>query len=236
MGSSVGQDSFTLSSCAMGLHPGCLRLALGSMAKAFMSGREYGVGYIVISLIYNCGLTKFGSFVCRSHTLLSYSRPTLERSEFGNVLVYALTYTIPSYRVRTGYYTTEKAKRVRSILNLMVVYPLVYVICTIPLASARMASMSGRPPTLARLCLSGAMITSNGWLDVLLYTCTPRIPIFSDETPSDENGLNTFATFWIEEPKCFGGGCTVNRLRRPGEAEAESRYGVGVTAQMIFVG
>jgi hypothetical protein len=96
----------------------------------------------------------------------------------------------------------------------MVVYPLVYVICTIPLASARMASMSGHPPSLARLCLSGAMITSNGWLDVLLYTCTRRIMIFSDEPPPDENGIDTFATFWIEKPKRFGGECTIESLAR----------------------
>ncbi|KAF1834157.1 hypothetical protein BDW02DRAFT_347409 [Decorospora gaudefroyi] len=132
--------------------------------------------------------------------------------EFGNVLIYASIYTILTYRIRSGYYTTEEAKRVRSISNLMVVYPLVYVICTLPLASARMASMSGSPPSLARLCLSGAMITSNGWLDVLLYTCTRRIMIFSDEPPPDQNGIDTFSTFWIEKPKRFGGECTVEAI------------------------
>jgi hypothetical protein len=132
--------------------------------------------------------------------------------EFGNVLIYAIIYTILSVRIRSGYYTTEEAKRVRSIANLMVVYPLVYVVCTIPLASARMASMSGNPPSLARLCLSGAMIVSNGWLDVLLYTCTRRIMIFSDEPPSDGDGMDTFAAFWIEKPKRFGGECTIEAM------------------------
>jgi hypothetical protein len=91
----------------------------------------------------------------------------------------------------------------------MVVYPLVYIICTIPLASARMAAMSGSPPSLKRLCLAGAMITSNGWLDVLLYTVTRRIMIFSDDPPADDNGFDTFATFWTEKPRRFGGECTV---------------------------
>ncbi|RAR07543.1 integral membrane protein-like protein [Stemphylium lycopersici] len=129
--------------------------------------------------------------------------------EFGNILIYALIYIILIVRIRGGYYTIEQSKRVRSIANLMVVYPLVYVICTIPLASARMASMSGSPPSLARLSLAGAIITSNGWLDVLLYTCTRRIMIFSDEPLSDENAMDTFAAFWIEKPKRFGGECTV---------------------------
>lgn len=135
-------------------------------------------------------------------------------SEFGNVLIYALIYTILIHRMRNGYYSTEQAKRVKSISNLMVVYPLVYVVCTIPLASSRMASMSGNPPSLARLCLCGAMITSNGWLDVLLYTCTRRIMIFSDEPPADNNGIDTFAVFWTEKPKRFGGECVIEANAR----------------------
>lgn len=87
----------------------------------------------------------------------------------------------------------------------MVVYPVVYVICTIPLASARMAAMGGHPPSYARLCLAACMITSNGWLDVLLYTLTRRIMVFSDEPPADDNGIDTFATFWSEKPRRFGG-------------------------------
>ncbi|EOA81393.1 uncharacterized protein SETTUDRAFT_157327 [Exserohilum turcica Et28A] len=129
--------------------------------------------------------------------------------EFGNVFVYAFIYAMLIFRIRTGYYKAEESKRVRSIANLMVAYPIVYVICTIPLASARMASMSGSPPSLARLCLCGAIIASSGWLDVLLYTCTRRIMIFSDEPPPDENGMDTFSAFWIEQPTRFGGECTV---------------------------
>lgn len=133
-------------------------------------------------------------------------------SEFGNVLIYAIIYTILLHRIHTGYYTPEESKRVRAISNLMVVYPIVYVICTLPLASARMAAMTGNPPSLARLCLSGAMITSNGWLDVLLYTCTRRIMIFSDEPPSDNNGFDTFSPFWHGQSTRFGGETTIEAL------------------------
>ncbi|KAF2856820.1 integral membrane protein-like protein [Plenodomus tracheiphilus IPT5] len=142
--------------------------------------------------------------------------------EFGTVLIYALIYTILVHRLRNGYYTSIEAKRVRSIANLMVVYPLVYVICTIPLASARMAAMSGNPPSLARLCLAGAMITSNGWLDVLLYTCTRRIMIFSDEPPSNNLGIDTFAAFWAEKPRRFGGECTIEAVQ-PARRRGRSR-------------
>ena len=129
--------------------------------------------------------------------------------EFGNVIIYAVIYTMLISRIRSGFYSANEAKRVKAISNLMVVYPIVYVICTLPLASARMAAMSGHPASLKRLCLAGAMITSNGWLDVLLYTVTRRIMIFSDEPPPDDNGFDTFAAFWAEKPKRFGAECTI---------------------------
>lgn len=135
--------------------------------------------------------------------------------EFGNVVLYTMIYTILSLRIRRGFYTPEEATRVRSIANLMVVYPLVYVVCTIPLASARMGTMSGHNPSWRRLCLAAAMITSNGWLDVLLYTCTRRIVIFSDEPPPEDLGVDTFSTFWKDGPRRFGGECTIEATQPP---------------------
>ncbi|KAF1949163.1 integral membrane protein-like protein [Byssothecium circinans] len=129
--------------------------------------------------------------------------------EFGNVIIYALIYYILHMRIRSGYYSETEAKRVQAISNLMVAYPVVYVVCTLPLASARMAAMGGSPPSFARLCLAGAMITSNGWLDVLLYTLTRRIMVFSDEPPPDDNGFDTFAAFWEPPPSRFGGTCKI---------------------------
>lgn len=125
--------------------------------------------------------------------------------EFGNVFIYATIYAILVTRIRAGYYTPAEATRVKEISLLMVVYPMVYVICTIPLASARMSAMGGNPPSYARLCLAACMITSNGWLDVLLYTLTRRIMVFSDAPPPDDNGIETFALFWSQKPRRFGG-------------------------------
>lgn len=146
-------------------------------------------------------------------------------SEFGNVLIYAIIYGILIHRIHTGYYSPEESKRVRAISNLMVVYPAVYVICTLPLASARMAAMTGEPPSLARLCLAGAMITSNGWLDVLLYACTRRIMIFSDEPPSDGNGIDTFSPFW-DKPTHFGGETTIEALNTKRSRRNASRSAI----------
>lgn len=191
-----------VSSIGIGLHPNNLYVRSGVWCwiRHDLEDLRLWTHYVWIFILY----VQAKSFV-RPNTNFTLS-------EFGNVIIYALIYSILIHRIRTGYYTIEESKRVRSIANLMVVYPLIYVVCTIPLASARMASMSGHPPSLARLCLSGAMITSNGWLDVLLYTCTRRIMIFSDEPPSENIGIDTFSTFWFEKSRRFGGECTVEAL------------------------
>jgi hypothetical protein len=163
-----------------------------------------------------------GSLYCKGTSNYLHSLTNIS-SEFGNVLIYLTIYAILLTRLRSKHYTPEAAKRVKSISNLMVVYPLIYIICTIPLASARMAAMSGHPPSLKRLCLAGAMITSNGWLDVLLYTLTRRIMIFSDEPPSDHNGIDTFSTFWTEKPRRFGGETTISAVHAHKRSRGFSR-------------
>lgn len=178
-----------------------------------MCGQAYGAGFTMTCKTSDSGLTMSGFSYCKESFSGFETQTSNNSSEFGNVLIYAIIYTILLHRIHGGYYTVEESKRVRAISNLMVVYPAVYVICTLPLASARMSAMTGETPSLARLCLAGAMITSNGWLDVLLYTCTRRIMIFSDEPPADSNGFNTFTTpFWQDKATRFGGETTIEAL------------------------
>ncbi|KAF2757291.1 hypothetical protein EJ05DRAFT_500834 [Pseudovirgaria hyperparasitica] len=114
-------------------------------------------------------------------------------AEFGTVFIYASIYFMLNQRIRSSSFSVDEAKKAKQAAKLMVVYPLVYVICTVPLASARMASMSTRmSPSVEVLCFAGSMITSNGWMDVLLYTLTRKIMIFGDEPPEDKIGLETF--------------------------------------------
>ncbi|KAF1965101.1 integral membrane protein-like protein [Bimuria novae-zelandiae CBS 107.79] len=169
----------------------------------------YGISLVGVGM-YGKGLYVRSGIWCWIHHDLQDLRLWLHYFwifvfEFGNVIIYALIYLILLTRIRTNYYTPAAAARVHEISLLMLVYPLVYVICTIPLASARMAAMGGHPPSYTRLCLAACMITSNGWLDVLLYTLTRRIMVFSDEPPPDDNGIDTFAVFWAEKSTRFGG-------------------------------
>lgn len=56
----------------------------------------------------------------------------------------------------------------------MILYPVFYVIVTLPLAAGRIASLAGNPPSLKYLLVGGCFMTSAGWIDCLLYTLTRR--------------------------------------------------------------
>lgn len=61
----------------------------------------------------------------------------------------------------------------------MIIFPVVYVCCTLPLAAGRMAAMTGMVIPYWWYCVAGAAITSNGWLDVMLYVMTRRVLVRS---------------------------------------------------------
>ncbi len=128
---------------------------------------------------------------------------------FGTVVIYALIYlsinsrlTTSSAEIRAEIASTKRAAK------WMIIYPIVYIICTLPLAGGRMATMTGIQVPYAYYCLAGAAITSCGWLDVLLYALTRRVLIFSKEPPPKTGyGLNTFG--WWHGSTFYGTTTTV---------------------------
>jgi hypothetical protein len=117
--------------------------------------------------------------------------------EFGTVFIYLAMYMTVHYRIKTNFYAANslQARRARSAAKLMIAYPIIYVICTLPLATLRMVSMTSHGSiSFGWFTFSGSMITSNGWLDVFLYTLTRRIMLFSDAPPPDSCGIeDTFS-------------------------------------------
>ncbi|KAJ0158719.1 hypothetical protein CTA2_11023 [Colletotrichum tanaceti] len=73
------------------------------------------------------------------------------------------------------------------------IYPIIYILCTAPLALGRVITMAGKEVSLEYFCLAGAMIASNGWLDVLLFSTTRHVIIFNASPDYEETGLETFA-------------------------------------------
>lgn len=73
------------------------------------------------------------------------------------------------------------------------VYPIIYVLCTAPLALGRIATMAGASVSIDYFCLAGSLIASNGWLDVLLFSVTRNSILFKANIDAEEDGLETFA-------------------------------------------
>ena len=114
--------------------------------------------------------------------------------EFGTIIIYVLIFVILQKRLRSSFYAnSDTALRARSAARIIIVYPIVYVVCTLPLVKARLTAMAGHSVSFTELTIAGSMITSNGWLDVLLYTLTRSSSIFNTDNPSQGGGvLETF--------------------------------------------
>lgn len=84
-------------------------------------------------------------------------------------------------------------KRIRRFVYYMIVYPLAYLLLSLPLAAGRMMTAGGRSPSIEYMCVAGALITSSGFVNVLLYTTTRRAIILNtDRSSNDRSQLNPF--------------------------------------------
>ena len=84
------------------------------------------------------------------------------------------------------------------------IYPVIYVVCTAPLALGRIATMAGATVPLGYFCAAGALITSNGWLDVLLWSLTRRVLLFESDIDAEDVGIGTFAFMRTPPGRKFG--------------------------------
>lgn len=107
--------------------------------------------------------------------------------QFGTVIIYALvllhlkktmSIILPTAAQTATYKKIDRAAK------LMILYPLVYIILTLPLSAGRMWSMAhggaGLPDAYS--CIAGALIASTGFVDALLYTLT-RKQLLKHSTP-----------------------------------------------------
>ncbi|OJJ36916.1 hypothetical protein ASPWEDRAFT_108433 [Aspergillus wentii DTO 134E9] len=118
-------------------------------------------------------------------------------AEFGTVSLYAIMWFQLRRRIAQsailGSSHTESLRRLRRVIGYMVIYPIAYIILSLPLAAGRMATAQGKSPSMVYFCVAGAVITSSGWVDVLLYTLTRRNLIIESE-PSNDRSYNKFAS------------------------------------------
>ncbi|OQE32235.1 hypothetical protein PENSTE_c001G04461 [Penicillium steckii] len=118
-------------------------------------------------------------------------------AEFGTVALYAVMFFQLRRQIKAsailGNSQLESLKRLRRVVGYMTIYPIVYIILSLPLAAGRMATANGDSPSITFFCCAGAIITSSGLVDVVLYTLTRRNLIIDSE-PSHDRSYNKFAS------------------------------------------
>ncbi|CAI7585922.1 unnamed protein product [Penicillium glandicola] len=118
-------------------------------------------------------------------------------AEFGTVILYAIMYLQLRKQIAAsailGNSQMESLKRLRRVVGYMTIYPIVYIILSLPLAAGRMATANGNEPSIIFFCCAGAIITSSGLVDVVLYTLTRRNLIIDSE-PSQDHSYNIFSS------------------------------------------
>ena len=107
-------------------------------------------------------------------------------AEFGLVIVYMATFfalrrqtsrAFMGQRDEHGNLPNQHTiDTVNRITKLMMIYPVVYIVLTLPLSSSRMWSMAhdGKSVSDITACTVGALLASCGWVDCLLYTLTRK--------------------------------------------------------------
>ncbi|KAK5107749.1 hypothetical protein LTR62_000725 [Meristemomyces frigidus] len=145
-------------------------------------------------------------------------------AEFGTVIVYTLIVLILRRRIKKSFYTTSATQlRARSAAKLIFAYPIVYIVCTLPLVIARLSTMAGRNVTFLELCVAGSMITSNGWVDVILYTVTrPALLSTTDSSPLDDR-TKILDTFRLRPDQQYGVTTTIEARPRDHHIRKGSR-------------
>lgn len=80
-------------------------------------------------------------------------------SEFGTVFLYAVMYFQLRRQIAAssilGNSQLESLKRLRRVVGYMTIYPIVYIVLSLPLAAGRMATANGHTPSITFFCCAG---------------------------------------------------------------------------------
>lgn len=89
--------------------------------------------------------------------------------------------------------TDSSAQRFNKVIRYMLLYPVAYVILSLPIAAGRMSLMNGRDPGANYFYASGCIIMCSGWVDSIIYFTTRRRLIEADIASDNSGGASTGA-------------------------------------------
>ncbi|GLI75750.1 hypothetical protein PoHVEF18_004013 [Penicillium ochrochloron] len=117
-------------------------------------------------------------------------------SEFGTIVLYAIMFFYLRRRMQQAKILRrgqqESLRRLNRVVIYMVIYPVVYVLLSLPLAAGRMATAQGNSPSKNYFAVAGSLMALSGLMDVIVYTVTRRHLITDTEhSTTDRNYENT---------------------------------------------
>lgn len=125
----------------------------------------------------------------------------------------------------------ESLHRLNRVVVYMVIYPLVYLVMSLPLAAGRMASLRGNSPSKTYFGVAGCLMALSGSMDVAVYTLTRRhLLIDTEHSTTDHNYDNTDSQWQTNittnvgsrSRKVFKGSKLGSRFRRSQAAEKDT--------------
>jgi hypothetical protein len=126
--------------------------------------------------------------------------------EFGTIAIYGHVFIHLRGRIRS-IMTNDTSKLTRA-TKFMILYPIAYLALTLPIAVGRMVAMGGKAMPDTFFMVAGALLTSCGWVDALLYTLTRRVLVNNELSTGQYNRTVN---------------ATLNNPARPGD---EQNYGL----------
>ncbi|OGM41429.1 G protein-coupled receptor GprD [Aspergillus bombycis] len=144
-------------------------------------------------------------------------------AEFGTVVFYGMLFFHLRRRMseaamlRQGH--QESLKRLNRVVIYMVIYPIVYLVLSLPLAAGRMSTARHIVQSRAYFAVAGSLMALSGLVDVVVYTLTRRHLLLDTEIStsdkmyaySNSNAYQTHITTTTRENKKVRVG---SRLRR----------------------
>ncbi|KAJ5133135.1 uncharacterized protein N7443_005233 [Penicillium atrosanguineum] len=121
-------------------------------------------------------------------------------AEFLNLILYGLLFTFLRRKMRQAKQLRqgqqESLRRLNRVVIYMVIYPLVYLVLSLPLAAGRMATARGTPPGKTYFGVAGCLMSLSGFMDVAVYTLTRRHLIIDTEHSTTDRNYDGTDSQW----------------------------------------
>ncbi|CRG91217.1 putative G-protein coupled receptor 157 [Talaromyces islandicus] len=113
-------------------------------------------------------------------------------AEFGTIAIYAIMFVHLRRRMKKSsaalHNQQESLRRLNRVVIYMVIYPLAYVMLSLPLAAGRMSVSRNKVPSKTYFAVSGALMALSGLVDVVVYSITRRhLLLDSDSSMHDKS-------------------------------------------------